>query len=104
MHIEMNPEKLSLKELRQRIDAIDAQVLRLLNDRAGLALQLGQIKQREGLPIHDPDREAALLAQLARTNQGPLDEEAVKEIFVQILRKTRELQLRQNKTTNGSAA
>lgn len=93
----MSKEDNELNELRRHIDTIDAEILALLNNRARLALQLGALKTRLGRSIHDPEREAALLVQLSQLNRGPLGEEAVKAVFDQILKITRELQLVQDK-------
>jgi len=91
----MNIAPLTVAELRQQIDAIDAEMLRFLNERADLALCLRQIKVQQGCPIYDPDRETAILQRLERLNKGPLDVDAIRNIFEQVVLRTRELLLSQ---------
>ena len=52
---------MSLDELRQKIDEIDTELLRLLNERADVVHEVGEIKKRDGLQIYAPEREDALL-------------------------------------------
>lgn len=77
---------MDLTALRRQIDRLDRQILELLNRRAGLALLIGHEKRRQGKPIHDPEREAAIIAQLLRVNLGPLGEEALTRIYHRIMR------------------
>ncbi|MGH8047778.1 MAG: chorismate mutase [Chthoniobacterales bacterium] len=74
-----------LSVIREKIDAIDTQLLALLNDRAKLALEVGKIKSRDGLPIYAPDREQSLLRSLIEKNQGPLSEQAIRAIYREIM-------------------
>lgn len=92
----MSIDPSTVAELRQQIDAIDAEILQFLNHRAQLALQLRQIKLQEGRPIYDPDREAVVLQRLERLNQGPLNADAIRNIFEQVVTGTRELLLAQD--------
>jgi len=61
-----------LSNLRQRIDALDRQLLDLLNQRARIAEEVGDIKRAEGTPFFRPDRVAQVLANIQQTNPGPL--------------------------------
>jgi chorismate mutase-like protein len=74
-----------LLEIREKIDAIDSQLLRLLNERATLALEVGKVKSRDGLPIYAPDREASLLRSLVEKNEGPLSPQAIRAIYREIM-------------------
>ncbi|MDD5199405.1 MAG: chorismate mutase [Terrimicrobiaceae bacterium] len=74
-----------LSEIREKIDAIDLQLLRLLNERATLALEIGRIKSRDGLPIYAPDREIALLRGLVEKSEGPLSPAAIRAIYREIM-------------------
>lgn len=71
-----------LAKLREAIDRVDAEILRLISDRAGFAHQIGQIKHGN---IYRPEREAQVLRRLAEQNPGPLDAEAVQLIFREIM-------------------
>ncbi len=68
-----------LKQHRDQIDAIDEQVLKLVNERAQLARQIGTLKD-DGV-IYRPEREAQVLRRLQANNSGPLSNEAVSNIF-----------------------
>ena len=83
---------MTLSQLRGRIDALDRQILRLLNRRAQLALSIGRLKRRRGLPVFDSRREAMLLRRLQQTPPGPLTPASIGRIFRQILRHSRRLQ------------
>lgn len=75
-------EKEELGKLREGIDAIDSEVLRLINERAKIAHRIGEIKQ--GV-IYRPEREAQVLRRLAEENPGPLSAEAVQRISREIM-------------------
>ena len=77
---------------RKEIDDIDAELLRLLNMRARLALKVGALKQSSNLPFCDPDRERSVLQRLQDLNSGPLDERAIGKVFRRIIRESRRVQ------------
>ncbi|HEV2705494.1 MAG TPA: chorismate mutase [Pyrinomonadaceae bacterium] len=81
-----------IEELREEIDTIDAELLRLMNRRALVAVQVGALKSSAGLPIHDPQRERTVLSRACRANDGPLDDDAVSKIFRLIIRESRRLE------------
>ena len=87
-----NTMELSLDELRDQIDTIDEKLLQCLNQRAELAVELGKIKLKKGQAIVDASREAAILKRLKELNKGPLSDQAVQEIFEQIVVHSRHLQ------------
>ena len=60
-----------LKPLREQIDALDAQLLNLLNERAKVAQQVGHVKAETNAPVFRPEREAQVLARVAKNNPGP---------------------------------
>jgi chorismate mutase len=78
----MNDE---IQKRRDRIDEIDSQLLRLLNERMGLVAEVGVIKKRMGLPIRDHLREDEVRFRLREQNHGPFDEESVLKIFELII-------------------
>ncbi|MCX6969828.1 MAG: chorismate mutase [Verrucomicrobia bacterium] len=75
----------ALTELRERIDALDGELLKLLNERTTIAQEIGVIKSRESLPIYSPDREMKLLRSLIDRSQGPLRPEAIRAIYREIM-------------------
>jgi chorismate mutase/prephenate dehydratase len=78
-----------LKALRDKIDAIDSELLRLMSVRAGLAREIGQIKN--GM-AYRPEREAQVLARLCELNPGPLTNEHVVRLFTEIMSLCRSLE------------
>lgn len=80
----------SLKKFRDKIDAIDAQVLALVNQRAALAREIGHAKE-DGV-IYRPEREAQVLRRMQKDNQGPLSDEAVSNIFRGVMANCRALE------------
>jgi len=81
----------SLEGWRQEIDLLDTELLRLLNQRAGIACAIGAIKVASGLPAYDARREHQVLARICGENQGPLGQESVTSIFQCIIRETRRI-------------
>src|SRR5690606_2777985 len=61
-----------LKPLRQQIDAIDTQILDLLNQRARVAQQVGHVKAETDAPVFRPEREAQVLRSVGERNAGPM--------------------------------
>lgn len=85
---------MKIEDWRAEIDAIDDELLRLINKRARLAVEVGILKRAAGIPIGDPEREREVLARLSRINAGPLDEEAVQKLFRQIIHESRQIEIR----------
>jgi chorismate mutase len=83
---------MDIETWRKEIDDIDAELLRLLNMRARLALKVGVLKQAADLPCCDPERERSVLHRLQQINDGPLDERAVGKVFRRIIRESRRVQ------------
>lgn len=81
-----------LDDLRKRIDAIDEQILRLLNQRAALVQEIGQLKLREGLDFHAPQREEEILDRLTEQNPGPFPETAVRSVYREVISACRALE------------
>ncbi|CDM65583.1 chorismate mutase [Pyrinomonas methylaliphatogenes] len=79
----------NIDDWRAEIDAIDEQLVRLLNERARLAIEIGVLKRAIGLPIHDHERERRVIARVCQINRGPLDEAAMIKIFKRIIRESR---------------
>ena len=83
---------MSLDELRKRIDECDAEILRLLNERAACAVHIGEIKRNERTAYYVPEREKAILDQLRERNPGPLPPQAIKAIYREIISAVRALE------------
>lgn len=81
----------TLDDWRGQIDALDTELLRLLNQRAAIACEIASIKVSAGLPAYDGNRERQVLSRVLERNTGPLDDQSVTDIFAGIIRETRRL-------------
>jgi chorismate mutase len=81
-----------IEAFRERIDALDRQLVALLSERAACALAVGRLKEQAGLPIYQPVREAEVLANVRTANAGPLDNEAMTRLFERIIDEARRLE------------
>ena len=76
---------MDLTPLRKKIDALDAKIIGLLNDRAGVTLSIGQEKIKNKKPIYAPDRESDVLKRIKALNGGPIKNEALEAIYREIM-------------------
>jgi len=81
-----------LKNLRDKIDRIDQEILRLLNERAKLAIEIAEIKRSKGLSFYDPVREKNVIDKVLKLNEGPFSNDVIKTFFREILSATLALQ------------
>lgn len=91
------PTASSLSAVRERIDRLDEQLLRFVNRRAVLALEIGRIKKRRKWPVFDAAREAFVLRHVMQANRGPLSAKAVRHVFQSILCECRRRERLSNK-------
>jgi chorismate mutase/prephenate dehydratase len=76
---------MTIPEHRHAIDKLDAQLVKLLNERTKHVLEIGAIKLRHGEEIYAPHRERAVLQRIARLNAGPITSESLKAIYREIM-------------------
>jgi chorismate mutase / prephenate dehydratase len=81
-----------LKPLRERIDALDAQLIALLNQRAAVALEVGEVKKHFNAPVFRPEREQQVIARLQDMSDGPLFSEHISAIWREIMAASRALE------------
>ena len=81
-----------LKTLRQAIDQVDKELLKLFNKRMELSLEVGRIKAVKGLELFDPSREEAIYERLGKANPGPMTRESLRAIYREIFAASRLLQ------------
>jgi len=79
----------AIERWRDEIDAIDAELLHLLNRRAGAAMEVGRRKRGAGLPMRDAKREREILARVRANTRGPLGPAAIERLFRAILAESR---------------
>jgi chorismate mutase-like protein len=87
-----DPKPEDLLPCRVQIDALDIEILELLNRRTQIVEEIGRIKESLALGIYEPKREEAVFANVLSHNQGPLPPEAVKRIFERIIDEMRTVQ------------
>jgi chorismate mutase / prephenate dehydratase len=100
----MSPAPLrTLPQLRVAIDTLDQQLLALLNQRASLANEVGEVKRIEGSPVYRPEREAQVIASLQQANPGPLKSESIGPIWREVMSACRSLEAAQRVAVLGPA-
>src|SRR3954467_12919392 len=82
-----------IEDLRTRVDEVDRELIRLLNERARIVQEIVAIKAEVGKPLFDPKREEEILRRVADQNEGPIYDSSVREIFELILHRIRDLEV-----------
>ncbi len=85
---------MSIEDWRTQINALDAELLQLLNKRAQLALKVGESKMASGLSLCDHTREREVIERMCQANEGPLDDRAIVELFRAVIHESRRIQTR----------
>ena len=83
---------MSVDDWRSRIDALDGELLRLLNERARIALKVGESKKEAGASLCDHTREREVVERMCEANEGPLDDRAIVELYRAIIHESRRIQ------------
>lgn len=78
--------------LRDEIDRLDDELVRLLSARAACALGIGRLKTLLGMEVYQPKREVAVLGHVRSINRGPLDDDAIARLFERIIDEARRLE------------
>src|SRR5262245_43508644 len=82
----------SLRSLRSQIDKLDLQILKLVNQRAELASDIGKLKNDHGSEVFSPAREEEVLQNVVQSSKGPLDPATIRAVFREIISGARALQ------------
>lgn len=83
----------SIDDLREDIDRVDEVLVRLLNERARVACEIGRIKKQLGVDVYQPDREKEVLAHVRGiAAEGPLGPDAIARLFERIIDEARRLE------------
>jgi chorismate mutase-like protein len=83
----------TLDDLREDIDRVDEVLVRLLNERARVACEIGKLKKELGVEVYQPDREKQVLAHVRGiAAEGPLGSEAIARLFERIIDEARRLE------------
>ena len=85
----------TLDDLRNDIDRVDEVLVRLLNERARVACEIGRLKKAQGIELYQPEREKQVLAHVRGVaTEGPLGPEAIARLFERIIDEARRLERR----------
>ena len=83
---------MEISDWRQKIDGLDEQIVRLINQRAEAARAIGELKQGANLPVYEPQREKDVFEHVRRVNPGPLSGVEIVDIYERIIDVMRALQ------------
>ena len=83
---------MDISDLRTEIDRLDRELLRIFNERANLALKIGEIKKTLDLPVYDPSREKRIFEAMTADNPGPLENDAIVRLFERVIDESRSLE------------
>ena len=83
---------MDIAEWRQKVDLLDREMVKLINQRASVAHEIGRLKRESGMAIYEPVREKAVLANVQDANQGPLSDHDIVSIFERIMDMMRKIQ------------
>ncbi len=76
---------MKLSDLREQIDAIDRQLVELINKRAEIVVEVGKYKLDSGQPIYTPHREVEVLNKVIKLNQGPIQPRTIEAVYREIM-------------------
>lgn len=83
---------MTIDDYRKEINRLDSDLLRIFNERASLALKIGEIKKELGLPVYDPEREKRIFEAMSEGNPGPLENDAIIRLFERVIDESRRLE------------
>ena len=83
---------MDIDAIRIKINQLDDELLRIFNERAALALEIGHIKKQLDLPIYDPKREKLIFERMKQENPGPLGNDAIVRLFERVIDESRSLE------------
>ena len=82
-----------VRELRERADEVDRELIRALKERARAVKELATIKAEAGVPIFDPTRDEEILQRAVKYNQAPIYASSMRDIFELILHRIRDIEI-----------
>lgn len=82
-----------VRELRERVDEVDSELIRALNQRARIVQEIMALKAESGAPVYDPKREEEILRRVVEMNDGPIYDSSIRDIFELILHRIRDLEI-----------
>jgi len=82
-----------VRELRERVDEVDQELILALSERASIVQEIMNLKSEAGAPIYDPKREEEILRRVVERNPGPIYDSSMRDIFELILHRIRDLEI-----------
>ena len=82
-----------VRGLRERVDEVDRELIRALNERARIVQEIMSLKAESGAPVYDPRREEEILQRVVAQNEGPIYDSSMRDIFELILHRIRDLEI-----------
>ena len=82
----------SIDKWRQKIDELDAELVKLLKERAKLAEEIGKLKSELGLDAYSPEREEEIMRNVSNRNPGPLSLQAIRRLYERIIDESRSVE------------
>jgi len=95
---------MDIADWRRKIDELDRQLVRLINQRAECAIEIGRLKRNQDMPVYEPDRERVIFENIARNNSGPLSNMQLRQIFERLVDVMRQIQGEEMIVENANAA
>lgn len=99
-----NSKDMDIADWRRKIDELDRVLVKLLNERAEAACEIGKLKRNTSMPVYEPQREKTIFENVCRVNAGPLPDGELRQVFERIIDVMRNIQKNQimPKTESGS--
>lgn len=95
---------MEIADWRKKIDALDEQIVALLNQRAAAAMEIGKLKAKVGAPIYEPNREQTVFEHVAQVNPGPLTAAQLQDVYYRVMDVMRSLQRVDTHAAEGNGA
>jgi chorismate mutase len=83
---------MDISDWRKKIDDMDRRLVALLNERAAAAVEIGRLKRNTSLPVYEPERERAVIANVQQSSSGPLTARDLAQIYERIMDVMRSIQ------------
>ena len=83
---------MEIADWRKKIDEVDQQLVRLINERAVCAVEIGKLKQGLAMPVYEPDRERIIFDNIAQMNHGPLSQIQLRQVYERLIDVMRQVQ------------
>lgn len=83
---------MDIEDWRKKIDDLDRSLVKLLNERAECAHEIGKLKRDSAMPIYEPDREKIIYTNIARQNSGPLSDMQLRQVYERLIDVMRQIQ------------